>query len=92
MRPPLPSTCFVGRILFREEFGDQPCPIPAENVLPVEPPMYFCSTHIGPVMDLLDEQLDRLGLMDFSIVHGSESDADGLEARYLQRDNGTAGA
>lgn len=62
------NRCFVGRIIKRDEpIGgldcQAPCQVPAENILPTDPPMYFCSPHYAVLHDLLPASLARAGLL-----------------------------
>lgn len=68
-----PSTCFAGRIIFREDrLGGldwtRACPIPPENFVPLNPPMFFCTQHYQVAADFLYDFFDRLGAIDHSIV------------------------
>lgn len=69
----LPKTCFAGRILIRHDLVDgldwrTPCPIPPEEVLPFDPPMYFCAGHFTSAVDTFWDVLDRAGLIDHGIA------------------------
>lgn len=70
-----PSTCFAGRIVLREDrLGGldwtHACPIPPEDCIPLNPPMFFCPQHYQVAADLLYEVFDRAGEIDHSIVGG----------------------
>lgn len=57
-----------------------PCPIPAENELPFDPPMYFCSPHYQVLTDVLYEHFIRAGRLIPGILGGpGEAPADDLE-------------
>ena len=60
------STCFVGRIIFREDRLRaldwlRPCPIPAENISQVlgSPDMFFCSPHFFAFDEALKAYLEQ---------------------------------
>lgn len=74
-----PSTCFVGRIIIRDDRvggleWNLPCPVPAENHLDCTPPMYFCSPHFNALSEDMFAVLDRLGLIDHNPLVGPETD------------------
>lgn len=67
------SRCFAGRIIIRSErvdglIWDRDCPIPAEVMVPTDPPMYFCVQHGESVYGQLYEAFEAQGLIDHSIV------------------------
>lgn len=75
------SLCFSGRIIVRhDQFGgldwSQPCPVPAENTLETEPPMYFCSPHMAVVAGALFEVFDRAGVLDDGVVAAPPDELD----------------
>jgi hypothetical protein len=77
----LPKTCFAGRIIIREDRlagleWSQPCPVPPEEVLPFEPPMYFCVQHYGAAVDSIWDAFDEVGLVDHGIVAGPRDEFD----------------
>lgn len=84
-----PSTCFAGRIVIRHDLlggldWTRPCVVPAENELPMVPPMYFCSPHYGVLADSLAEMFDRVGLLDQGIVTGPLDDFDALMQQHAE--------
>lgn len=66
-----------------------PCQIPAENELPFEPPMYFCSPHFQVLTDVLHEHLVEAGRIIPGLLGGpGVQSADGLEEAYRMPDLG----
>lgn len=82
----MPSTCFAGRIIVRSDrLGGldwtTPCPVPAENILEFDPPMYFCSPHMEPITFVMYDRLVAMGAVLPGILGGPVEPAeDALES------------
>jgi hypothetical protein len=79
------ATCFVGRIIFRDDnLGglnwQDSCPVPAENELSVDGvETYFCSPHFVALNEQLYQLYDEAGLIDHGIVGGGPDAGDGVD-------------
>lgn len=78
------SKCFVGRIVFRSEAPDgvdwrTACPVPAENVLDFDPPMFFCSPHFQSLETIMYGPLAAAGLLDRSVSGSLQDLLEGLK-------------
>lgn len=82
----LPKTCFVGRIIIRTDGlagldWRTPCRVPPEEMLPFDPPMYFCVRHYDAVAEGLYDILDAAGLIDHDVVAGPMDEFDAIMGR-----------
>jgi hypothetical protein len=90
MHMQMPSTCFAGRIVIRQDrIGgldwENPCPIPPEDTIPFHPPWYFCTQHYMVMIEIVWDVLDEMGLVDHDIVAGPPDEFDEMVAQLVQR-------
>jgi len=81
--------CFAGRTLRRQDRlagldWATPCPVPAEESLPMQPPWWFCVPHYDAVIDYLWPVFAEAGLIDQDIGAGPGDEFDEIMSRLEQ--------